>query len=271
MDKQQPKERQDSVLHPASPLKQSEMLNISLAIDTYEDIFSDFDPRPYHERALSEDFLAEVRRRHIPHKKGGFEVRFIVPDKVRDLKIEAMAKKRLKSYFKEEEKFTQMNINSKRNTGIVYILAGTIVLLIIAYVGIAYPDSTEARLIELLLAPAAWFGMWEGMGKVLEKDEALQSKFQMSRKLAESAFAFIPESEAFKLAQPDIQPGNKEAIIEEIKEEIREQKTSKEQKKEPPKEAAKEQPKDQKKEPQKETPKEVQKEQKKEQQNTRNA
>ena len=33
---------------------------VSLWLDTYEDIFSDFDPRPYGQRALSEDFVAEA-------------------------------------------------------------------------------------------------------------------------------------------------------------------------------------------------------------------
>ncbi|MBI2151367.1 hypothetical protein HYU21_01420, partial [Candidatus Woesearchaeota archaeon] len=31
--------------------------NISLVLDSYDDIFSDFDPRDYSEKALSEDFL----------------------------------------------------------------------------------------------------------------------------------------------------------------------------------------------------------------------
>ena len=52
-------------LNPKSPstkeeteklLQQSE---ISLLLDSYDDIFSDFDPRPYNQRALSQDFLAE--------------------------------------------------------------------------------------------------------------------------------------------------------------------------------------------------------------------
>lgn len=35
---------------------------ISLVLDTYDDIFSDFDPRPYGERALSSDFLDEAKK-----------------------------------------------------------------------------------------------------------------------------------------------------------------------------------------------------------------
>ena len=34
---------------------------VSLVLDTYDDIFSDFDPRPYDQRALSGDFLDAAR------------------------------------------------------------------------------------------------------------------------------------------------------------------------------------------------------------------
>ena len=38
---------------------------ISIAIDTWDDMFSDFDPRPFNMRALSEDVMAELKKRHV--------------------------------------------------------------------------------------------------------------------------------------------------------------------------------------------------------------
>ena len=35
--------------------------NISLILDSYDDIFSDFDQRDFSERSLSDDFLIECR------------------------------------------------------------------------------------------------------------------------------------------------------------------------------------------------------------------
>ena len=34
--------------------------DISIWLDNYDDIFSGFDPKPYSERVLSDDFLTEV-------------------------------------------------------------------------------------------------------------------------------------------------------------------------------------------------------------------
>ena len=39
-----------------------EKTQISLWLDDYADIFSDFDPRPFSQRALSDDFLNEAKK-----------------------------------------------------------------------------------------------------------------------------------------------------------------------------------------------------------------
>lgn len=36
--------------------------NISIWLDTYDDIFSDFDYRQFSEKALSDDFLTELQK-----------------------------------------------------------------------------------------------------------------------------------------------------------------------------------------------------------------
>jgi hypothetical protein len=215
----QGKEQKEPEKTDAPTLKQSEQLNISLIIDTYDDIFSDFDPRPYHERVLSEDFLTEVRHRHLPHKKGGLEVRFLVPDSIRDQKVEAVIKRRLKAYFKEEEKELGKLLSDKRKIGYIYITVGALLLSSIAFVIVNYSNNLWARIFELLLAPAAWFGMWEGLSKVLDHEEIRESQFLLSRRLSESVFNFIPESEALKgPAPPELQSKLKEFAKEQVRE-----------------------------------------------------
>jgi hypothetical protein len=181
-------------------LKPVEHLNISVAIDAYGEIFSDFDPRPYNERALSEDFLSEVRRRHIPKRGKGVELRFIVPDSVRNQKTEAMIKRRLKGYFNEEAKELGGKVSAKKRRGYTYIMAGAFLLVCVTFLSVSYQDSIVVQLVELLLTPAGWFGMWEGIGKVVERDDRLASRYEVNRMLSESSFVFIPESVAFAQA-----------------------------------------------------------------------
>jgi hypothetical protein len=73
---------------------------VSLWLDTYEDIFSDFDPHPYAQRALSEDFLAEARRAVRDRRDEVPELRFLVPTHIRNLEDETTIRKRLRDHFR---------------------------------------------------------------------------------------------------------------------------------------------------------------------------
>ena len=50
-------EKEHVINNPVSSPKEG---NVSLVLESYNDIFSDFDPRNYSERALSDDFLIEI-------------------------------------------------------------------------------------------------------------------------------------------------------------------------------------------------------------------
>src|SRR3989344_7271696 len=66
---------------------------ISLIIDNYDDIFSDFDSRPYSHRNLSDDFMYEAKRVSKEMKEGVAELRFMIPGIERDSNHEGVIKK----------------------------------------------------------------------------------------------------------------------------------------------------------------------------------
>src|SRR3989338_253090 len=94
---------------------------ITLQLDTYDDIFSDFDPRPYAKRELSEDFLKEIQRRYLEDNRGGFEVLFTLPSQVRDTAGEALIKKRLRAHFSFMMKNESDSIKKTVKRGYLYI------------------------------------------------------------------------------------------------------------------------------------------------------
>ena len=73
--------------------------NISLILDSYNDIFSSFDPRPYNEKALSDDFLIECKRAARDKDDHGFELILSVPKLKRNVNDEFKIKKRLREHF----------------------------------------------------------------------------------------------------------------------------------------------------------------------------
>ena len=83
-------------------LNAEKLREITIQLDTYDDIFSDFDPRPYSSRALSEDFIKEIKRHYMEDKRGRFEVHFTIPASERNIGDEGLIKKRLRMLLKRK-------------------------------------------------------------------------------------------------------------------------------------------------------------------------
>ena len=56
------KKKGDHSLRSAEMVQLQPRKEISFWLDSYDDLFSDFDPRPYAQKGFSEDFLDEAKR-----------------------------------------------------------------------------------------------------------------------------------------------------------------------------------------------------------------
>jgi len=181
-------------LHPAEMVKEqanecnAKEGNISLILDSYDDIFSDFDPRGYSERSLSDDFLAECKK--VALDKGEkLELRIMVPRKLRNIRDEIKIKKRLKSHFHKHYLEKQSEVRKVKKLGVSWFLMGTILMI----TSTLLYDQTGFifKLLEVMLTPAAWFMFWEGLGKVLIYSKEKEPDFKFYRKMAHSQIFFL--------------------------------------------------------------------------------
>src|SRR3989338_7521089 len=78
-----------------------ERAEIYLRLEQYSDIFSDFDMRPFGRRALSIDFLEELKRAATDADQGGIELMLHIPEKDRNESEEEVIKERLAVHFKK--------------------------------------------------------------------------------------------------------------------------------------------------------------------------
>jgi len=171
---------------------------IHMGLDSYDDIFSDFDPSPYHERLLSEDFIMEAKRRYAETKKGGLELRFSLPAKLRSQKTETLIKRRLKQYFQMKVKDSEDDIKKSRGRGLMYFGAGFVVLLSVAFVPGVEALKGVAHFIEILLVPIGWFGMFDGVELLIESPRKFEKEINFNRRLSEAAYTFFSEEELVK-------------------------------------------------------------------------
>jgi hypothetical protein len=178
----------------ASASEQPDMREITIQLDTYEDIFSDFDPRPYSQRELSEDFLKETQRRYLEDKRGRFEIHFTIPSSERDVSEEALIKKRLREHFAVMVRREEEVIRNTKNRGYIYLFAGMAVLLANVYALFELNEASVVyQLLSIILVPAGWYGMYAGMEKVIDAPFEAVNRKNVYEKFEHANYVFMSD------------------------------------------------------------------------------
>jgi hypothetical protein len=162
--------------------------NISLILDGYDDLFSDFDPRPYSVRSLSDDFLFECRKA-IVSKEDKIELRFLVPKHLRNLSQESTIKKRLKDHFLRHFKEKNLELRKLKGEGAFWFILGAIVMtigtILYDYSGFIF------RFLMIISEPAGWFLFWEGLSKIFIHSKSIKPDFNFYKRMSEADVYFI--------------------------------------------------------------------------------
>jgi hypothetical protein len=169
-----------------------ETSEIRFAIRTYDDIFSDFDPREISKRGLSEDFISEAKRASAVKEAKKIDFIFLVPKKVRDLKEEKKIEDRLKKYFKKHSDLLQMEKNKTIKHGIYFIILGIILMFIATFLIFKFKnENLITSFLVILFEPAGWFLFWEGLHEVLFDSRKVNPNIEFHKKMANTSIKFV--------------------------------------------------------------------------------
>lgn len=163
--------------------------DIPIILDSYEDIFSYFDPRPYSQRAMSGDFLNECRKA-AKDKKRKIELKFFIQNKKRSLKDETKIKRRLKEHFKKHCKEKKKEVNKIKLNGTFWTIFGAIIMGLSAYFLLDSEDPFAWRMILTLIQPTGWFFLWEGLGKIFITAKDKMPDYYFYKKMANAEISF---------------------------------------------------------------------------------
>lgn len=172
------------------------MSEISIILKEYNDIFSDFDPRPYSQRALSDDFLAEAKKASKVKASEELALMFLVPEDVRKQQNEALIKKRLHDYFKKHHEILNKEIMGTQIKGLKLTLLGFAMLIAATYTKILemqYPLNMGNIyiFITILLEPAGWFTMWTGLENIFYTWKGKKEDHEFYDKMAKAKISFM--------------------------------------------------------------------------------
>jgi hypothetical protein len=165
----------------------AESSEISIWLDTFDDLFSDFDPRPYSERDLSDDFMAQARKMMKDHSGKDLVLRLLLPIGKRDEALEKTIARRLHNHFRNNHRQIQEETKKVTRKGIVLTFSGVFMLIIASYLSFIKPDKYLFHLLLILFEPAGWFLLWTGLdhlvyfAKTTRKDLGFYSKMAKSK------------------------------------------------------------------------------------------
>lgn len=136
------------------------MTELNLWLDSYDDIYSDFDSRHYLKRRISEDFLHELRTemKYREHRLG--DLILLLPPEKRNESAEKIITDSLTDFFTDRFHFHHDKCRKKRNQGILLFAAGISIILFTSWINYHAKQSFFVISLTVLLEPAGWFLLW---------------------------------------------------------------------------------------------------------------
>lgn len=163
---------------------------ISIWLDSYDDIFSDFDPRPYSERILSDDFIAELKKVSREEVFDISELRLLLHEKVRSPESEPTIIKRIHTYFRKGNNRLARRMKIIRGSAILLALSGMVLILLASYISGMNSDKFYMKILFVLFEPAGWFFVWTGMDDLFFTGRKRKDELDFFSKMAKTKVVF---------------------------------------------------------------------------------
>ena len=110
------------------------MAELNLWLDSYDDIYSDFDSRHYLKRRISEDFLYELRTEMKYNEHHAGDMVLLLPQQQRDETAEKIIANSLTDFFTSQFRFHHDKCLKKLNKSILLFVAGVTITLLNSWV-----------------------------------------------------------------------------------------------------------------------------------------
>lgn len=166
------------------------MAKISLWLDSYDDIYSDFDSRQYGKRRVSEDFLNEMRQALRGRESRVRDLVLVIPPELRADSIEQVIETSLKEKFSEQYHLNQARCARKLRQGVLLGLAGVVVMTINSVIGFQGIYSLPLTALRVVLEPGGWFLVWASLDFLFYDWKELKKEREFFRLLTEITVHF---------------------------------------------------------------------------------
>ena len=179
------------------------MTGINLWLDSYDDIYSDFDSRHYLTRRISEDFLAELQT-EIKNSPVTRNMILLLPAGERNEGTEKVIGSSLHKFFIGQAKLHRNQCRRKLHKGLLFLTFGVIVMLLNSWIIYRSSESFLIICLKVLLEPAGWFLLWAGLDFLLYDFSGFKKTETFYRALSEMRIYFQTSKESISSAPKKI-------------------------------------------------------------------
>jgi hypothetical protein len=163
-------------------------MEIAIALDAYDDLFSDFDIRGYGERALSKDFLDELHvRLRRSRTKGGLDVVFLIPSERRVVADEELIIERIRAFYADRSEHYRREDERVKRRSLAFVFVGLSLSVAANFIGGRLGSLPLFN--DFILIPS-WFFVWSGFEALIKGREEIGRKKKYYAALSESRTSF---------------------------------------------------------------------------------
>jgi len=168
-----------------------EMAEVSILLNSYDDIFSNFDPRVYAERSLSDDFLLQAKK--FTRSKSGDKLvlRLLLPAEKRKEADEKVIEKRLRSYFKVVHQQKEKEIKNVREDAYKMIIVGVLLMSVASYLSFSSAENMLKHILLVIFEPAGWYLLWRGLDNLLYTTKERKRDLEFYAKMTHAEIYFL--------------------------------------------------------------------------------
>ena len=162
-------------------------MRVIIALDDYEDIFDDFDIRPYSQRSISIDFVEELQRRFNGVECNKPLLVLTLPKKRRVKKDEKIIKKRLIEFFKAKFKYYKNKLNQTKFKILMFLILGIASLALSLYI------EHYSMVLSDYLFIGVYFFTWEGLDTFIYSYPKIHKRMNIYKCISDSTIQFEDE------------------------------------------------------------------------------
>lgn len=179
--------KSDKIIVTEGPLKVSK---VGIWLDSYDNFFSDFDPRIYSQRVISQDFLSQTKSITMDFKKGPIEITFLIPEKKRNKTTEKIIKERLRKHFKSETENIKKQKTGYLKKGFLSFFVGITLMFVSSLIIFTGEETYLNTLLTVVFDPAGWFSAWYGLDMIFYTAQAENKDLEFYKKMSKVRIEF---------------------------------------------------------------------------------